>query len=129
MEHERMQRRRRKKKKSGAEAHGLEKPQVLRVLIEVEDGSVAVDLPSLGTQHVFILIVSCFHCWGIFGRRYTATYGSMIHYAEQNNCPLVGEWVGKNVTYTHNRILFNLKWKEILTHATTWMKLQAAVCV
>ena len=64
---ERMQRRRKKKKKSGAEARGLEKPQVLRGLIEVEDGSVAVDLPSLGTQHVFILIVLCFHCWGIFG--------------------------------------------------------------
>ena len=41
---ERMQRRRRKKK-SRAEAHGLEKPQVL-----------AVDLPNLGAQHVFIVI-------------------------------------------------------------------------
>jgi hypothetical protein len=49
----RMQRRRRKK--GGAEAHGLEKPQVLRGLINVEDGSVVVDLPNLGTQHVFIL--------------------------------------------------------------------------
>jgi hypothetical protein len=36
---------RRRKEKSGAEAHGLEKPQVLRGLIDVEDGSVAVDLP------------------------------------------------------------------------------------
>ena len=63
---ERMQRRR-KKKKSRAEAHGLEKPQVLRGLIDVEDGSVVVDLPNLGTQHVFILIELCFHCWGIFG--------------------------------------------------------------
>ena len=61
---ERMQRRR---KKSGAEAHGLEKLQVLRGLIDVEDGSVVVDLPNLGTQHVFILIVLCFHCQGIFG--------------------------------------------------------------
>ena len=43
---ERMQRRR--KKKSRAEAHGLEKPQVLRGLIAVEGDSVAVDLPSLG---------------------------------------------------------------------------------
>jgi hypothetical protein len=33
--------------------------QVLRSLIDVEEGSVAVDL--------------CFHCWGIFGRRFTAT--------------------------------------------------------
>ena len=48
--------RRRKKKKSGAEAHGLEKLQVLRGLIDVEDGSVVVDLPNLGAQHVFILI-------------------------------------------------------------------------
>jgi hypothetical protein len=46
---------RRRKKKSGAEAHGLEKPQVLRGLIDVEDGSVVVDLPNLGTQHGFIL--------------------------------------------------------------------------
>ena len=64
-ERERMQRRR--KKKSRAEAHGLEKLQVLRGLIDVEDGSVAVDLPNLGAQHVFVLIELCFHCWGIFG--------------------------------------------------------------
>ena len=70
---ERMQRRR-KKKKSRAEAHGLEKPQVLRGLIDVEDGSVVVDLPNLGTQHVFILTELCFHCRGIFGmERFTAT--------------------------------------------------------
>jgi hypothetical protein len=55
-------RKRRKRKKSEAEAHGLEKPQVLRGLIGVEDGSVAVDLPNLGSQHVFILIELCFHC-------------------------------------------------------------------
>ena len=58
---------RRRKKKSRAEAHGLEKPQVLRGLIDVEDGSVVVDLPNLGAQHVFILIELCFHCQGIFG--------------------------------------------------------------
>jgi hypothetical protein len=63
---ERMQRRR-KMKESGAEAHGLEKPQVLRGLIDVEDGSIAVDLPNLGAQHVIILTVLCFHCRGIFG--------------------------------------------------------------
>ena len=57
----------RKKEKSGTEAHGLKKPQVLRGLIDVEDGNVVVDLPNLGTQHVFILIESCFHCQGIFG--------------------------------------------------------------
>ena len=57
---ERMQRRR-KKKKSRAEAHGLEKPQVLRGLIDGEDGCVAVDLPSLSIQLVFILTVLCYH--------------------------------------------------------------------
>ena len=63
----------RKKKKSGAEAHGLEKLQVLRGLIDVEDGSAVVDLPSLGAQHVIILTELCFHCRGIFGRRFTTT--------------------------------------------------------
>jgi hypothetical protein len=52
----RMQRR----KKRGAEAHCLEKLQVLRSPIDGEDGSIAVDLPNLGTQH--ILTVLCFHC-------------------------------------------------------------------
>ena len=55
------------KKKSGAEAHGLENPKVLRGLIHGEDGSVVVDLPNLGPQHVLILIELSFHCWGIFG--------------------------------------------------------------
>ena len=58
---------RRRKKKSRVEAHGLEKPQVLRGLIDGEDGSVVVDLPNLGTQHVFILIELCSHCPGLFG--------------------------------------------------------------
>jgi hypothetical protein len=57
----------RKKEKSGTEAHGLKKPQVLRGLIDVQDGSVVVNLPNLGAQHVFTLIVLCFHCQGIFG--------------------------------------------------------------
>ena len=65
---EKMQRRRRrKKKKSRAEAHGLEKPQVIRGLIDVKDGSAAVDMSNLGAQHVFILIELCFlllgHVW------------------------------------------------------------------
>jgi hypothetical protein len=59
--------RRRKKKKSRKEVHGLEKSQVLRDLIDVGDDSVAVDLPSLGSKHVFILIELCFHCRDIFG--------------------------------------------------------------
>ena len=39
---------RRRMKKSRAEAHGLEKLQVLRGLIDVEDGSVEVDVTNLG---------------------------------------------------------------------------------
>jgi hypothetical protein len=57
---------------------GLEKLQVLRGLIDVEDGSVVVDLPNLGTQPVFILTVLCFPCQGIFGRRFTATHDHFI---------------------------------------------------
>ena len=56
-------------KKSRAEAHGLEKLQVLRGLIDGEDGSIAVDLPNLGTQHVIILTVLCFCCRAYFGWR------------------------------------------------------------
>ena len=54
------------KEESRAEAHGLEKLQVLRGLIDVEDGRVAVDLPNLGAQQEFILNELCFHCQGIF---------------------------------------------------------------
>ena len=64
-EKERGQRRRRKE--SRAEAHCLEKPQVLRGLLYGEDGSVVVDLRNLGAQHVFILIELCFHRPSSFG--------------------------------------------------------------
>jgi hypothetical protein len=37
------------RRKDEAEAHGLENPQVIKGLIDVEDGSVVVDLPNLGT--------------------------------------------------------------------------------
>jgi hypothetical protein len=33
----------------------------------VEDGSVTVDLSNLGTQHVIILTVFCFHCLAYSG--------------------------------------------------------------
>ena len=57
-----------------AEAHGLEKPKLLRSLIDAEEGRVVVDLPNLGAQHIFILTVLYFHCWGIIGlERFTAT--------------------------------------------------------
>jgi hypothetical protein len=39
-------------------AHGLEKPQVLRGLIDVIDGNVVVDLPNLGTQHINCAVFS-----------------------------------------------------------------------
>jgi hypothetical protein len=58
---------RRRWKESGAEARGLEKPQVLRGLLYGENGNVVVDLPNRGTQHVFILIELRFHCPGLFG--------------------------------------------------------------
>ena len=57
---------RRKRKESRAEAHGLEKPKVIRGHRDGKDGSVVVDLPNLGVQLVFILIELCFHCPGIF---------------------------------------------------------------
>jgi hypothetical protein len=46
---------RRRKKESRAEAPGLEKQQGIRGLLYGEDGSVVVDLPNLGAQHVFSL--------------------------------------------------------------------------
>ena len=58
---------RRRWEESRAEAPGLEKPQAIRSLIHGEYGSVAIDLPNLGTQLVFILIELCFHCRGMFG--------------------------------------------------------------
>ena len=61
------------RKKNIAEAHSLEKPQVLRGLIDGEDASVAVDLPNLGAQHVFILTELCFHCRAYLGWRFTTT--------------------------------------------------------
>jgi hypothetical protein len=64
---ERKRTQKRRKKKCRAEAHDLEKRQVLMGLIDMEDGSVAVALPNLGAQHVFILTELCFHCRGIFG--------------------------------------------------------------
>ena len=51
-------------KESRAEARGLEKPQVIRDLIDGEDGSIVVDLPNVGVQLVFMLIELCFHCPG-----------------------------------------------------------------
>ena len=60
---------RRRKTKSIAEAHCLEKSQVLRGLIDGEDGSVVVDLPNLGAQHVFTLIETYFIARAYLGWR------------------------------------------------------------
>ena len=57
--------RRRKKKRSRSKWLGETTSYIGS--LDVEDGNVVVDLPNLGTQHVFILIVLCFHCLGIFG--------------------------------------------------------------
>jgi hypothetical protein len=57
--------RRKTKKRKRRKRKEKEKPQVLRGLIDVEDGSVVVDLPNLGAQPVIILTVLC--CRGIFG--------------------------------------------------------------
>jgi hypothetical protein len=46
------ERQRRWKKES--RTHGLEKLQVIRGLIDGEDGSAVLDLPKLGVQLVFI---------------------------------------------------------------------------
>ena len=62
---ERMQRRR-KKKKSRAEAHGLEKLQVLRGLIDVEDGSSGRSAQSRRTRsnHINCVVFSLLgHIW------------------------------------------------------------------
>ena len=72
---ERMQRRR-KKKKSRAEAHGLEKLQVLRYLIDVEDGNVAVDLPN--HQLSFILQIQV-------GSRFTGNHLSTDSFLVYNH--------------------------------------------
>jgi hypothetical protein len=54
----------------------LEKLQVIRGLIEMEDGSVAVALPNLGAQCVFLLTELCFLCRDIFGLEICCNRGS-----------------------------------------------------
>ena len=53
----------RRRKKNRAEAHGLEKLQVLSGLKDGEDGSVSVYLPNIGAQHVLILIARAYLGW------------------------------------------------------------------
>ena len=54
---EKMGERRHRGGRGRRKAHCVEKPQVLRGLIDVEDGRVVVNLPNLGSQHVLIVIV------------------------------------------------------------------------
>jgi hypothetical protein len=51
-------------------------------LIEGEEGSISIDLPNLSEQHIFILIVSYFHCQGIFGLE-------IYHNRLQNNLNII----------------------------------------
>lgn len=44
----------------------------------MEDDSVAVDLPNVGTQDVIIFIESCFHCWVLFGMKSFTTTGGEV---------------------------------------------------
>jgi hypothetical protein len=54
---------------------------IIRGLIDAEDGSIVVDLPNLGAQHVFILTVLYFHCQGIFCWRF------ITHTHKKKWCP------------------------------------------
>ena len=102
---------RRKKKKSRAEAQGLEKPQVLRGLLDGEDGSVVVGLPNLGAQHVFILIELCFISWAYLDWRFTATRSytgvlSILRYFISDSDTLkIRSVLGLTPVYTYTCIL------------------------
>jgi hypothetical protein len=73
-------------KESRTKAHGLENMQVIRGLIDGEDGSVVVDLPNLGTQIVLILMELGFHCRGIFGlENYCNTLVKKLERSYTNN--------------------------------------------
>jgi hypothetical protein len=43
-----------------------------------EDGRVLVDLPNLGTEHVFILIELCFHCRANLGENLPQQYPAKL---------------------------------------------------
>jgi hypothetical protein len=90
---------RRRWKERGAEARGLEKPQVVRGLLYGEDGSVAVDLLNLGSQLVFILIQLCFHCWSIFGLEIYCNTQLLVPGVRYLLLPSVG--IGTQVALTH----------------------------
>ena len=58
----------RRKKKSRRRSTWPEETAISKGVSQaVEDGSVAVDLPNLGTQHGFILTELCFHCRAYLG--------------------------------------------------------------
>ena len=56
----------RKKKKGGAETYGRVKLQDLKGLIDVDEGSIVLEMPKVGIQYVFIFTELYFHCQSIF---------------------------------------------------------------
>lgn len=54
---------------------------------------------------------------------FTATLFTIAKRQKQPTCPLMDE-CKQNMVYTYNGILFNLKRKEISTHATTQINLE-----
>jgi hypothetical protein len=62
------------RRRKAEQKHMAWRNYILRGLLGGEDDTVAVYRPNLGAKHEFILIVLCFHCWGIIGlERFTAT--------------------------------------------------------
>jgi hypothetical protein len=112
---EKMQRRRQLKEKLSRSTWPRETASS-KGLIDVEDVSVAVDLPNLGAQHVIILTVLCFHCQGIFGRRFTITCNMCMciffhfyidHPVTANNC-CVNTYNPKSALYCNISELYTL---------------------
>ena len=109
----------------------------------MEDGSIVVDLSNLGAQHVIILTELCFHCWGIFWRRFLpqhhgvttmlvritslgfSLYSEVILIAESTR-PMSSS-VCCNPLMKHNATitLFSVPMILFLTYLHTWWKKQA----